>query len=600
MSNNNSPTQNEEIEEVIIVKKKFEKKKALVKQVVSNTIRNAVTTQLKIILFSFINAILPIILWSVTIFILWFFLLYMFVATMTTNQQNDVFHNEQSSNSPTSILSSLFDWNSIITNPEAKPFNSSSSIPHWYPASWYLVQPFCSNFIYKGKIAYLSHGKNLYHLQYCIDKMKKSPVPRLQSFAQDNAWGDWSKIWTHWGIDITAPIWSPIYSTMKWKVVRIIKNHPDLWNAMEIAWTDEESWISYTIRFAHLSKINVKLWDEVLAWSLVWLMGNTWMSTESHLHYDICKGAKSFHKCQQSVPWASVPDDYPYKIVNPFYYSYNFIINWESEEKLRINPDIDILENSIRKTYVKSWVWAPWLPIDYDYANMTFDSQAPMRKDLTDYTYIKIWLQEGVDPIILKTLHMRERSWGITNPDPKTDPGWSWHNEWVYWFYSDFSSISPICERSSKNFWDFWAVMTYQQFENQTTCAALVLKYKMKKDSTKLNFLKYWNFSVKPGNWDTIYNIMKNWNAWSFYTYNQLYPTYSNNSEYQNMPVYAWGKLIGINKQEGFIKYILDNYQNFYTIVDNYINWNKNDLSLEDYNPKKLSENEVDYSWNLN
>ena len=560
--------ENEEFEEIEIKKNKTKTKK-IEDKVVNSALRNAIWSQMKVFMLAMVSFLLPLFFWIAIIFLFWFILIYMFYLTsIQSNIQNNDFTSKNTNNSVTRLYSALNTSNIDFTNVDAKSFIINSTIPHGFPMTWVVSQLHCSNFYNRslGWIVYKWHRWFLYSEEYCRKQMKIDS--KFSDFAQKYASWNWKLVWNHWWLDIAWPVWTKVFSTTHWKVVRIKR----IWGwgkSIDIMSTNWE--IMYTLRYAHLSQILVKNWQEVFAWTEIWLSWNTWNSSWPHLHYWICEWANNFQSCYTPRK----DRNYKSKLLDPFPFVYNMIINWENPKNLENNSDVLKLEYRYLRTKVKSGVWKPWLTITaqnitWTLKDIAFDAWEKMTKEMIDYVYIKVWLSNDVAPIILKTFHFRERWNWLTNPQPVNKPGWSWKNEWVYWFYSDFSSLWPVCQRTVSNFWPFWAVVTYKQFENQTTCAALALKSKAKWVKGWLDFIKQENFSIEKGYWSKVCEVMSRWNAWEFYCYNKLYPTYSDNTRYQNMPVYTWGKFLNYNKQDGFLKYALDNYNAFKIILQKY------------------------------
>lgn len=92
------------------------------------------------------------------------------------------------------------------------------------------------------------------------------------------------KNWTHTWIDIILPKDTPIPSFGDWIVTRI-KNRDgikkDEWNCVVIQTGDKR------YSYKHLEKTNVKHWDKITKWDIIWTCGSTWQSTQYHLHFQI-------------------------------------------------------------------------------------------------------------------------------------------------------------------------------------------------------------------------------------------------------------------------------------------------------------------------
>ncbi len=95
-------------------------------------------------------------------------------------------------------------------------------------------------------------------------------------------WDVWhgGHIWT----DIATAKWTPVYSIAKWKVIRAKKDNM-LWNFVTIEHKIRGKKVFSN--YAHLSKINVKVWTSVHAGTKIWEVWSTWNSTWNHLHFQI-------------------------------------------------------------------------------------------------------------------------------------------------------------------------------------------------------------------------------------------------------------------------------------------------------------------------
>ena len=96
----------------------------------------------------------------------------------------------------------------------------------------------------------------------------------------------WWDVWFWWHIwtDIATSKWTPIYAMADWKVIKS-KNDVALWNMVSIKHTI--NWKTVVSTYAHMSKINLKQWQNVSAWTKVWEVWSTWNSTWNHLHFQL-------------------------------------------------------------------------------------------------------------------------------------------------------------------------------------------------------------------------------------------------------------------------------------------------------------------------
>jgi len=93
------------------------------------------------------------------------------------------------------------------------------------------------------------------------------------------------KIKMHHGIDIAARLGSPVYATAAGEV-RFVKRsyRPNKGYGKEVV-IDHGNGIK--TRYAHLSKINIRVGQKINRWDIIALVGSTGRSTGSHLHYEV-------------------------------------------------------------------------------------------------------------------------------------------------------------------------------------------------------------------------------------------------------------------------------------------------------------------------
>jgi murein DD-endopeptidase MepM/ murein hydrolase activator NlpD len=115
----------------------------------------------------------------------------------------------------------------------------------------------------------------------------------------------------HEGIDFTAPIGTPIYATGDGVVELAESNSGGYGNQIMI-----NHGFTYETKYAHLSKIKVKVGQHVKRGEIIGLMGNTGKSTAPHCHYEV-------HK-------AGVP-------MNPIYFFFNDITPAEYAAMLELS-----------------------------------------------------------------------------------------------------------------------------------------------------------------------------------------------------------------------------------------------------------------------
>ena len=115
----------------------------------------------------------------------------------------------------------------------------------------------------------------------------------------------------HEGIDFAAAVGTPIYATGDGIVSVAAYNSGGYGNEIEI-----NHGFSYETKYAHLSKIKVKVGQRVKRGEIIGLMGNTGKSTAPHLHYEV-------HK-------AGIP-------VNPIYFFFNDITPAEYQAMIELS-----------------------------------------------------------------------------------------------------------------------------------------------------------------------------------------------------------------------------------------------------------------------
>ncbi len=86
----------------------------------------------------------------------------------------------------------------------------------------------------------------------------------------------------HKGIDFTAPIGTSIQATGNGKVIRLERRKNGYGKSIII-----DHGFGYTTLYAHMSKIKVKLGDEIIKGQEIGIVGNTGTSTAPHLHYEV-------------------------------------------------------------------------------------------------------------------------------------------------------------------------------------------------------------------------------------------------------------------------------------------------------------------------
>ena len=85
------------------------------------------------------------------------------------------------------------------------------------------------------------------------------------------AWHDWT--------DFATPIWTPIVACFDWIVEIGNQGDKAYWKYIKLT-SDTRQCI-----YAHLSEFNVREWQKVFMWDVLWKTWNTGWSTWPHLHF---------------------------------------------------------------------------------------------------------------------------------------------------------------------------------------------------------------------------------------------------------------------------------------------------------------------------
>jgi Peptidase family M23 len=104
--------------------------------------------------------------------------------------------------------------------------------------------------------------------------------------------------WSHLAIDIRSPIGTPVLSIANGVVVRSVEAD-STWNRfvvirhdnVPIEWKNTSIYSSYL----HLSEINVTEWAKIRKWEMLGRVGNSWLATTPHLHFQIDTADAPFH-----------------------------------------------------------------------------------------------------------------------------------------------------------------------------------------------------------------------------------------------------------------------------------------------------------------
>ncbi|EKE27809.1 MAG: Lipoprotein [uncultured bacterium (gcode 4)] len=104
--------------------------------------------------------------------------------------------------------------------------------------------------------------------------------------------------WSHPGVDIRAPIWTPVLSIANWVVIKV--KNTETWDGkyVVIRHDDVKNWgIIETLysSYEHLNDIFVEEWSKISRGDVLWKVWMTWITTTPHLHFQIDKKVSPFH-----------------------------------------------------------------------------------------------------------------------------------------------------------------------------------------------------------------------------------------------------------------------------------------------------------------
>lgn len=117
----------------------------------------------------------------------------------------------------------------------------------------------------------------------------------------------------HTGLDFTAPIGTDIFCTGKGKVVAVEYNSGGYGNHVII-----DHGYGYQSHYAHMSRFNCKVGQEVNRGDLIGFVGSTGKSTGPHLHYEIIYNGEK---------------------IDPVHFFYNDLTNAQYEQMLELSKN---------------------------------------------------------------------------------------------------------------------------------------------------------------------------------------------------------------------------------------------------------------------
>ncbi|MEP3264647.1 MAG: M23 family metallopeptidase, partial [Hyphomicrobiales bacterium] len=139
----------------------------------------------------------------------------------------------------------------------------------------------------------LAFQENLTHLNKLKKKVDLIPIRRpLKTGKITSQFGRrldpfMKRYALHSGMDFKAPIGTPVYATGPGKVVKAS------WNGGYGRLVEIQHAGNITTRYAHLSRIDVKVGDSVTSGKVIGRVGSTGRSTGPHLHYETRLGKKA-------------------------------------------------------------------------------------------------------------------------------------------------------------------------------------------------------------------------------------------------------------------------------------------------------------------
>ncbi len=150
--------------------------------------------------------------------------------------------------------------------------------------------------------------------------------------------------WTHHGIDIILPQWTPIESFSKWEVIKAEKK----WAyGNYIVIKSRIKWDDLFFCYEHLDTIDVVEWESINRGEQIWTCGTTGNSTQYHLHFQIDKENALFHPY-----WSNNLSDVKKYTYNPVDILKDIWGLWKTEEDIESN---DLISELIKKLEEMWW-----------------------------------------------------------------------------------------------------------------------------------------------------------------------------------------------------------------------------------------------------
>jgi len=187
------------------------------------------------------------------------------------------------------INSSDFDWSiypiEYIVNPLILSYEERQKEYSQIDSKYYISIPEYNSSIFSEDIT---------KYKIWTDEYNKIILQRLvytTPYMWNYNWDYKEYVWSHIWVDIVAPFWTPVYSIANWLVVDTWFSNSWFWNFVLIKHNNVplpnwEIWIMYSL-YAHLSSIEVKMWEKISKKNLIWKVWKTWIATWNHLHFQI-------------------------------------------------------------------------------------------------------------------------------------------------------------------------------------------------------------------------------------------------------------------------------------------------------------------------
>lgn len=191
-------------------------------------------------------------------------------------------------------------------------------------------------------------------------------------------WDIWA--WTHQWVDMACIIWTPVYATHEWTVI-VAWEKWNRWHTITIQ--HEWDWKIYYSVYAHLSSIDVHVWDYVTEWEKIWEVWDSGNTTGPHLHFQIDVNERSSHPYFPSGCWKSIVEkvnawicisDVRKNTIDP-------IVFLEQTTKLSLSSQISNTEELYINNYDLNISWFEWWFLEQNsFTNFTIHNNSSNSK----------------------------------------------------------------------------------------------------------------------------------------------------------------------------------------------------------------------------